>query len=194
MKCYHKSTLVKVQTSDGVQKDKPIGELLNDDRLVTYSEVDGLATEPLLTKVAHTEKGMTAQVLSLTYSSPHKTGTLVLTHNHFIFARTGSKADGLQRMMAGKARLGYDLFIPSTGEYAQIVQISEISVPSSDLVAVYTFSNTLIVNDVYGSCQADGDYSEYLDILQKVVGQEVSPSIAQKAGKVIESFLSLRRK
>src|ERR1700677_2906072 len=96
-------------------------------------------------------------------------------------------------MMAQEAAIGYELYLPSSSEFAKITQIVSLQIPSRDLVAVYTFSNTLIANDVFASCQSDGDYSEYLDLLERLVGEKAAPTIAQKAGQLIESFLSLRR-
>ena len=73
-------------------------------------------------------------------------------------------------------------------EEAIIIDIQTIEVPINELMAPYTSSGNIVVNNIHGSCQNENDGSDYLLSPAYYIATYGSPKITQAIHDVAKYF------
>lgn len=165
--CYHKSTQVRM--GDGALKT--LEYLQVGDRVLIRED---MPSEPVMVKISHEEKSL-VEVLKIWYMNHEMgdEGAIIVTPDHYLYLK--SLADPV---LARQSKTG-DHLISLSGHTLEIISVESILAPSSDLVQIYTPSNTFSLgpHSVLASCKSRYDLSDLHGPLSNFIYKHMSESL-----------------
>jgi hypothetical protein len=165
--CYHKSTQVKME--DG--RLKTLEELQVGDKLLLRED---MPSEPVMVKIWHEEKSI-VEVLKIKYVNHEmsEVAEMILTPDHYLYEKSS-----VELVLARQTKIG-DQFISLSGYTLEIISVESFLVPSSDLVQIYTPSNTFSLGaySILASCKSRFDLSDVHVPLSHFIFKHISESL-----------------
>jgi hypothetical protein len=150
---------------------KTFEELQVGDKLLLRED---MPSEPVMVKIGHDEKSL-VEVLKIKYMNHEmsEVSDMILTPDHYV-----SLKSSVGPVLARQAKIG-DQFISLSGYTLDIISIESLLVPSSDLVQIYTPSNTfsLGAHSVLASCKSRFDFSDLHVPLSLFIFKHISESL-----------------
>ena len=111
--------------------------------------------------------------------------SFILTEgHHLILSRHGSTIS-----VPARNATSSDTLISVDGTPRQILTISQMHLPQSDFVQIYTSTSTLILNgDILGSCKSENDGSDYFLTPLAFLARYLHLSLPQKLANMYQAL------
>jgi hypothetical protein len=111
--------------------------------------------------------------------------SFILTEGHHLLL----KRDGSTISVPARIATTSDTLISIDGTLRQILTVTQVLLPQSDFVQIYTSTSTVILNgDIIGSCKSEYDGSDYFLTPLTFLAQYLHLSLPQKLANLYQAL------